>query len=312
MSTALGTALSHGWKKFAIRIARPPLSSAGFDDGAERRGSELARADRDAIPAPGDPDRDSLVAMFGHELRNHLAPIQNAAALLQCSPLDSKTALRVAALIERQVDGMARLIDELLVGTRARAFEPKLRHADTAVQTVVDRSVEIVEPLASARRQTLVTQMPAEPIRLVADERWLVQAVQNVLGNAVKYTDSEGRIEIAVSRDSLGVANIRVRDTGIGIAPAQLETIFGLYAQAVQPTTRPTAGGFGVGLHVARWVIEAHGGSIHAASEGLGCGTMFSIRLPCRAAALSARANSTAATVFEDRTLDNARREADA
>jgi signal transduction histidine kinase len=308
MPTALGTALSYGWKKFAIRIARRPLLIAGFDKGAMTRNSEPAETHRDAVPAvpaPEDADRDSVIAIFSHEIRNHIAPIQHAAALLRCSPLDSKTVLPVAALIERQVDGMARLVDELLAATRSRAFEPKLRHADTAVQTVVDRSVEIVEPLASARRQTLVTHMPAVPVRLVADERWLVQAVQNVLGNAVKYTDPGGRIEIEVSHDSVGVV-IRIRDTGIGVAPTQLETIFNLHTQVVQPMTRPAAGGFGVGLHVAKWVIEAHGGSIHAASEGLGCGTTFVIRLPCRAAKLSPRSIPATPTVFEDGAFHNA------
>jgi signal transduction histidine kinase len=218
--------------------------------------------------------------------------------------------LLIAAFIERQADGMTRLVDELLAATRSRAFEPRLRRTDTAVQNVVERSLEIVEPLASARRQTLVTHMPTEPVRLVADDVWLGRPAQNVLGNAVKYTDPGVRIEIEVSHDSVDVV-IGVRDTGIGLAPTQVETIFDLYAQVAQPMTRPTTGGFGVGLHVAKWVIEAHGGSIHAASEGLGCGTTYVIRLPCRAVP-PPRSISTTVTVFDNRALTNTRREANA
>ena len=144
-----------------------------------------------------------------------------------------------------------------------------LRRADTAVEAIVRRSVEMVERSASLRRQTLSIRMPAEPTYIVADELWLTHAVQNLISNAVKYTDPGGRIDVDVQRDETEV-EIRIRDTGIGLAAAELETVFNLYARVTEPAARPIAGGLGVGLHLARFVVAAHGGSIRAASDGLG------------------------------------------
>ena len=235
-----------------------------------------------AMPAPIDSTKDSLIAILGHELRSHIAPIKNAAQLLQRTAIDQATTLRVAGIIDRQVDGITRLVDELLGSTQSKASELLLRRADTAFQTIVEGSIEMIEPLMQARRQTLSIRMPAEPILIEADAVWLTQAVQNVIGNAVKYTDPGGQIEIVVEHDDEDVA-ISVRDTGIGLASADLETVFGLYAQAAQPAARPAAGGLGVGLHLAHIVVAAHGGSIRAMSAGLGRGSTFLIRIPCYA-----------------------------
>lgn len=245
------------------------------------------RSNPHAMLAPVDYANDCLVAIFGHELRSHLAPIKNAAQLLQRSTIDPATALRVAGMIERQVDGMTRLVDELLGSTQMKAFELLLRRADTAVQKIIERSIEMIEPLMRARRHVLSVRMPTEPISIDADTVWLTQAVQNVIGNAVKYTDPGGQIDIAVDQNDADV-EIRVRDTGIGLAPADLETIFLLHARATQPATRPSTGGLSVGLHLAKVVVDAHGGSIRAMSDGLGRGSTFVLRLPCRAAATPA------------------------
>ena len=234
--------------------------------------------------SPVDQTNDRLVAVFGHELRSHLAPIRNGAMLLQRSAIDPSTTLRIASIIERQVDGMTRLVDELLGSTQTGAFALSLSRAEIAVQRVIEHSIEMIEPLISARGHVLTVSMPAEPILIVADAVWLTQAVQNVIGNAVKYTDPGGRIDIVVANEAADVA-IQVKDTGIGLAPTDLETMFVLYAQATQPSTRPSAGGLGVGLHVAKVVVDAHGGSIHAFSDGLGCGSSFVLRLPRRPAA---------------------------
>lgn len=162
-----------------------------------------------------------------------------------------------------------------------------MRRADTAVQRIVEHSIEMIEPLISARGHVRSVSMPAEPILIEADAVWLTQAVQNVIGNAVKYTDPGGRIDIVVDNEAADV-EIKVRDTGIGLASTDLETMFVLYAQATQPSTRPSAGGLGVGLHLAKVVVDAHGGSIRALSDGLGCGSTFVLRLPCRPAATPA------------------------
>ena len=233
--------------------------------------------------AQGDSREDRLVAIFGHELRSHLAPIKNAAELLQGAGLDLATARLAASIIERQVDGMARLVDELLESARSKTSHLMLQRADTVVETIVRRAVEMIESLASERRQTLSIRVPAEPIYVEADELWLTQAVQNLIGNAVKYTDPGGQIEIEV-RHKANDVEISIRDTGIGLAPAELETVFDLYARGAQPPARPATGGLGVGLHLTEFVVAAHGGSVRATSEGLGRGSTFEIRLPCRAA----------------------------
>jgi signal transduction histidine kinase len=189
-------------------------------------------------------------------------------------------------MIERQADGMSRLVDEMLASAQSRALQPTLRRAATTAQLIVARSVEIVEPLASSHRQALTIRNAAQPIHLAADEFWLVQALQNVLDNAIKYTDPGGQIEVEVTREGTDVA-ISVRDTGIGLEPSHLESVFDLYMQVSQPATRPRTGGLGVGLHLAKFVVDAHGGSIRALSEGLGRGSTFIIRLPCSVTASS-------------------------
>jgi signal transduction histidine kinase len=229
-----------------------------------------------------DSTEARLVSIFGHELRSHIAPIKHAADLLKRSTLDAAIARRAADVIERQVDGMARLVDELLAVVQMKTPQLMLRRVDTVVEAIVRRGADMVEQLASARRQTLSIRMPAEPIYIEADELWLTQAVQNVIGNAIKYTDPGGRIEIEARRDGSEV-EISVWDTGIGLAPGELATVFDLFARVAQPATRPTVGGLGVGLHLAECVVAAHAGSIHATSAGLGRGSTFVIRLPCRA-----------------------------
>jgi signal transduction histidine kinase len=134
--------------------------------------------------------------------------------------------------------------------------------------------------LVEARKHTLLIDIRTASLRVEADELWLSHAVQNVLGNAAKYTDPGGRIEVRVATDGAD-AVISVHDTGVGLAPDQIEKIFNLYVQVDQPPARPAAGGLGVGLHFARYLIERHDGTIRATSEGLGRGSVFTIRLPC-------------------------------
>ena len=131
------------------------------------------RSDAQAKRSPRDYANDRLVAIFGHEIRSHLAPIRNAAELLQRSTTDPATTLRVAGIIGRQVDGMTRLVDELLGSTQTKAFALLLRRADTAVQRVIERSIEMIEPLIRARRHVLSVRMPTEPVLIEADMVWL-------------------------------------------------------------------------------------------------------------------------------------------
>jgi len=249
------------------------------------------RTDACSVLVRGDAGEDRLVAIFGHELRSHIAPIKNAAELLRRATLDPALAQRAAAIIERQVDGMARLVDELVAFAQLKTSPLVMQRCETVVETIVKRCMEMIQPLATARGQTLSIQMPAETIYIEADELWLTQAVQNVIGNAVKYTDPGGQIEIEVLHCGASV-QITVRDTGIGLGPTEIKTVFDLYARGAQPAARPTTGGLGVGLHLAEFVIAAHGGSIRAMSDGVGRGSTFVIRLPCRAVELSLQCDS--------------------
>lgn len=227
-----------------------------------------------------DCAKDRLVSIFSHELRSHIAPIKNVAELLRRSTPDAPTTRRVAGIIQRQIDGITRLLDELLCSTRANASDLFLKHQDTVLQTVVERSIEMIQPLAQERGQTLSIWMPSVPIEIEADAMWLTHAVQNLIGNAIKYTDSGGTIDIVVKHDGEN-AEISVRDTGIGLTAAALTTVFDLYTRVAQTDSRAYPQGLGVGLYVAQVVVDAHGGSLRAMSDGPGRGSTFVMRIPC-------------------------------
>jgi signal transduction histidine kinase len=176
--------------------------------------------------------------------------------------------------------GTIRIVDELLEDARLRPGGVELHRKEMPLKEIIARSVELVAPSVAARKHALLIDLQSDSMRVAADELWLSHAIQNVIGNAVKYTDPGGRIEVRVARDE-AYAVISVRDTGVGLAPEQLERIFNLYVQPEQPPDRPPVGGLGIGLYFARFLIERHGGTIQAASEGLGRGSAFTIRLPC-------------------------------
>jgi signal transduction histidine kinase len=247
----------------------------------DRRESELVgRRALDVLAASSGAGQHQLLAIFAHEVRSHLAPAKNACELLQRGVLDQATTKRMCAIIDRQIDAMSRIVGELLDDTRLRSGKVELHRREMALDEIIARSVELVTPLVAARKHALLVDVGADGLRVEADELWLPHALQNVIGNAAKYADPGGRIEVRVARED-EYAVISVYDTGVGLAPDQLETIFGLYTQAEQPPERAAAGGLGVGLYFARSVIEQHGGAIRATSEGLGRGSVFTIRLPC-------------------------------
>lgn len=242
--------------------------------GARKR-ANLAKA--------ADARRDRFNAILAHELRNLLAPTKNAAELLKKEALDAPTRARMAEIIERQVSGMSRLIDELLDIARLRGGNIDVRRTRISVAEIIKLTVEAVRPLVAGRDHTLVVSTPPERLFVDCDVLWLSQALHNLVGNAVKYTNQSGVIGITAERKEDEVV-ITVTDNGIGIAPDQLEKIFEPYAQAGQSGTTRSAGGLGLGLHIARLIIEAHGGLVRANSAGVGCGSDFVVHLPCASA----------------------------
>jgi signal transduction histidine kinase len=245
----------------------------------EAKVAEGGNAAEVAIAADGQKDR--FVSILGHELRGCLAPVRNAVELLKLNPTDAVTRRSITEIIDRQIGGMTRLIDDLLDVARLQNGHVQLRRTRAAVSEIIEHAVESVRPLAAARKHTLSVSVPPEPIVIDADVMWLSQALQNLLGNAAKYTNPGGVIGISAERDEDDVV-ITVSDNGIGIAPAELDTIFELYVQAGQARTERSAGGIGLGLYLARLLVEGHGGAIRAFSAGPDCGSRFIVSLPCR------------------------------
>ncbi|MFO1434017.1 MAG: PAS domain-containing protein [Candidatus Competibacteraceae bacterium] len=229
-----------------------------------------------------DRRKDEFLAMLAHELRNPLAPIRNAVQILQVlGPAEPK--LQWARdVIERQVRHLARLVDDLLDVSRLLRGKIVLRKAPVDLAAVIEHAVEISRPLIESRRQQLDVILPPRPVYLEGDLTRLAQALANLLNNAAKYTDEEGHIELVVE-EAQGEMAIRVRDNGMGIPATLLPHIFDLFTQAERTPDR-TQGGLGIGLTVVKNLVELHGGTIEAKSEGPGRGSEFIIRLPVRAA----------------------------
>lgn len=219
-----------------------------------------------------------LIAIVAHELRHPLVPIRNAAALLQRDMVDAATIRRAAGIIERQVSGMNRLIGDLVDVSRSQRGTLEMRRARAPLSAVVEWSIESAQPLAHERGHTLSVRVSPEPVYLDMDLLRVSQALVNIIANATRYTEAHGSILVRAHREGAR-AMIVVSDTGIGIAEPELEAIFGLYAKSAQGMR--VEQGLGIGLYLARHFIEAHGGTVTAASAGIGRGSDFTIRLPC-------------------------------
>jgi CheY-like chemotaxis protein len=224
-----------------------------------------------------DKQKDEFLAMLAHELRNPLAPIRNAGEILSRLSLADDRAELAVAIVQRQISALTRLVDDLLDVSRITQGRIELQLQPVNVADVVAQAVEIVEPLVQQRRHRLSTLMH-RAVRVHGDLARLVQCVANVLTNAAKYTDRGGTIRLEVSDDA-GQVVIAVTDNGIGI-PAELQaTIFDLFVQGDRSLDR-AQGGLGIGLTLVRRIVELHGGTVSAASPGIGGGAEFTIRLP--------------------------------
>ncbi len=216
--------------------------------------------------------------MLAHELRNPLAPIRNALALLGMDEDAANDTAWAREVIERQVQHMVRLVDDLLDVSRIMRGKISLRKEPVELATVISHAVETARPVLDALKHELFVSTPAEPIWLDADTVRLTQVIANLLNNAAKYTEQGGRIALSSERQG-DQAVVRVRDNGIGINSEMLPRIFDLFTQVNQHDER-SQGGLGIGLTVVRSLIEMHGGSVVARSDGPGQGSEFLIRLP--------------------------------
>ena len=238
---------------------------------AERARAELAlkQADR---------HKDEFLAMLAHELRNPLAPIHNAVQLMHRKPLDDPQLGWARDVIERQLKSLTRLVDDLLDVSRITRGKINLAKEVIEVATLIARAVETVQPLIEERAHQLTIELPEESLVAHGDPTRLTQALANILANAAKYTERGGRIEIRVAQKAAEI-DIRVRDTGIGIPAGHLPVIFNLFTQLDRTPGRAQSG-LGIGLALVRRLVEMHGGSVTAHSDGPGKGSEFRIRLP--------------------------------
>jgi two-component system CheB/CheR fusion protein len=253
-----------------------------LDETLQQRAKELADANQ---------SKDEFLAMLAHELRNPLVPILNSFHIMRQEASANPTVLRARQMAERQVRNMVHLVDDLLDVSRLTTGKIRLRKERIDLGVVVDRGVATARAAIDQRRHELSVSLPGESICVEGDPIRLEQVLTNLLTNAAKYTDPGGKIQLAVERNGIE-ALIRVQDNGIGIDPSLLPRIFDLFTQANRSLDR-SQGGLGIGLTVARRLVELHGGSITAASAGLGKGSEFTIRLPAPAEAVEARSRAT-------------------
>jgi CheY-like chemotaxis protein len=220
--------------------------------------------------------KDEFLAMLAHELRNPLAAIRYALAVGQMAPSDSPE--ETFEIIDRQTQNLAHLIEDLLDVSRISRDKVTLRKETIDVASVINGAATTVRPLIEEKDHQLVLELPRETVYVVADPTRAEQIVMNLLTNAAKYTKSGGRLTVRATTDA-DDAVIEVIDTGIGLPPEMLNHVFDLFAQADRTLDR-SEGGLGIGLTVARKLAEMHGGHLTADSEGLGKGSVFTLRLP--------------------------------
>jgi PAS domain S-box-containing protein len=274
------------WGHVIVTAIRDPAGELlGFakvtrDMSGLRRLEELERTGR---------RMNEFLAMLAHELRNPLAPIRNAVTIMQLETLTSPVLRNCRDVIDRQLAHVTRLVDDLLDVGRLNTGKIKLRKELVRLGEVVARSAETVRPMVEARRHTLHIELPGPPVYVDGDPTRLSQVLQNLLVNAAKYTPDGGRIVLAVESNGHFVT-ARVTDNGIGLAPDQLESIFELFMQA-EGGASPTESGLGIGLTLARSLVELHGGTLEAASPGPGQGSTFTVRLPAARAVASESRN---------------------
>ena len=225
-----------------------------------------------------DRSKNEFLATLAHELRNPLAPIRSAAEILHARTPEVPEAQWAVEVIDRQVTQMTRLIDDLLDIGRIASNKLELRKERVELGEVLQGAIETSRPLLDSAGHDFEATLPSEPIHLEADATRLAQVVSNLLNNAAKYTERGGRIRLSAERRG-DEAVVSVRDTGIGIPREMLSRIFEMFTQADRSLDR-SQGGLGVGLTLARRLVEMHGGAIEAKSEGSGQGSEFVVRLP--------------------------------
>ena len=251
----------------AVLVQVAQMASVAIDDA--RLVDDLQTADR---------RKDEFLSVLAHELRNPLAPIRSGLHLMKVAHDDAQAVARAREIMDRQVTQMVRLIDDLMDLTRISRGKLAMQKARVALADVLRIAVETSRPLIEHAGHTLTLDLPQAPIMLEADETRLAQVFANLLNNAAKYTPPGGRVGLAVQ--SVGdEVTVAVEDNGVGIPPAMLGQVFDMFTQ-IDRSLEQAQGGLGIGLNIARSLVEKQGGRITAESGGVGLGSRFVVRLP--------------------------------
>lgn len=256
-----------------LAISRDVTARRTLEETLAARAEELARADR---------SKDEFLAMLAHELRNPLAPLRNAAEILQTAEATPHERKQAQHIIGRQIENMSRMIDDLLDVSRITEGKIELRKQPVALEAILTAATSLVRSICTARHQELAVSMPTMPVFLNGDATRLEQVFNNLLGNACKYSGDGCHISLSAERQD-GVEPpeviVRVRDDGAGIDSELLPRVFDLFVQETRTLDR-AHGGLGIGLTLVSRLVKLHGGSVEAHSEGLGHGSEFVVHLP--------------------------------
>jgi two-component system, chemotaxis family, CheB/CheR fusion protein len=271
-----------------VKILRDQTAAREAQVALERSQADLLRvlAENEASRAElqsADAAKDRFLAVLSHELRNPLASIDSAAALLRAPAIPQKDRDEAADVVKRQAGAMKSLLDELLDVSRLKLGRLELHRQPVTLKAVMDSALESTRSILDAAGHTLELQVPDDEIVLDADALRLSQVLSNLVTNAVKYTPAGGTIAVSAYVEA-GEVVISVKDTGTGIDPAQIDRIFEMFAQAQPGSER--SHGLGIGLALVKNIVELHGGRVTAASAGPGRGSEFQVRLPASIATI--------------------------
>ena len=275
----------------AMRAAQRQAEAKALEALQKRKELELEMTERKRLErelklradelVDADRRKDEFLAVLGHELRNPLAPIRYALEIVHTKGSSEVQREWAWVVIDRQVAQMIRLVDDLLEVSRIRQGKIRLRKEAAELAAIIEHAVESSRALIAARKHELIESLPEEPVWLEVDPVRLAQVIANLLNNAAKYTPDRGHIWL-LARIEGEEAVIRIRDDGMGISPEMLPRIFDLFSQE-ERTLAQSQGGLGIGLTLVKTLVEMHGGSITATSEGTGKGSEFVVRLPAMA-----------------------------
>jgi len=262
----------------AYREDHHKVIQCNIRDITDRSRLEKETHEQASVLADLDRRKDEFLATLAHELRNPLAPIRNGLQIMKLAEGDGKVIERSRSMMERQVEQMTRLIDDLMDLSRISQGKIVLQKARLRLAMVVQHAVETSRPLIEQQGHELVLDVPDEPIHVDGDETRLCQVFANILNNAAKYTDRGGRIRLGVEQQG-SEAVVVVEDNGVGIPAPMLPKVFEMFTQ-VDRSLEKSHGGLGIGLNIVERLVEMHGGTIGVESDGHGMGSRFTVRLP--------------------------------